>query len=586
MTETAPRLAADPARLGDAYDVVIVGSGYGGAITAARLGFANRQARRRLRIAVLERGDEHPTGTGPESEGALLHQLRSHVNPLGLYDIRRFDTVDVIMGCGLGGTSLNNMSVGLAPDREVFLEAWPEAFRREVERSPDGLGGLEEHYGRARRMLGVNPWRTEQALAKAGAFDEIASRGGMVGEPLEIAVSTEDRVTRYGVRRARCINCGDCCMVCNVGAKNTLMTNYLPMARHFGVELFTRIEVDHLTAVSLGAGTAAEAGGYRLVCRRRSGPRGLETSERVVTARRVVLSAGVLGTSGILLRSREAGLALSPRLGEGFSGNGDNFAAAYNTDLVTDAQGFGTDTGPRSKIKAGPSITSVMRHGADQPDLRKRFTVQDITPPSAVVDALRLGLVGLAAKVYPDWHPDRVNRWRKDVEWNSDGAMNHSLLFLIMAHDSSDGRIVLDDEGSVRVEWPGAPSERIYTEVDAVLKNAVEQIDGTYISNPRWSSRFLGNNLITAHPLGGCATADSVDYGVVDHAGRVLHPDGGVHDGLYVSDGSVIPRALAVNPLLTISMFTERAADHLRDELGLPAYDAEHEADDYAPAAG
>jgi hypothetical protein len=111
----------------------------------------------------------------------------------------------------------------------------------------------------------------------------------------------------------------------------------------------------------------------------------------------------------------------------------------------------------------------------------------------------------------------------------------------------------------------------------------VKQIDGTYITNPVWSNRLLGNNLVTAHPLGGCATADSVDYGVVDHRGRVFHPDGGVHKGLYVSDGSVMPRALAVNPLLTISMFTERAAEHLRRELRLPAYDAELEGDDRAP---
>jgi hypothetical protein len=162
--------------------------------------------------------------------------------------------------------------------------------------------------------------------------------------------------------------------------------------------------------------------------------------------------------------------------------------------------------------------------------------------------------------------------------------MNHSLGFLIMAHDNSAGRIVLDDDGHPQIDWPGAPAEPIYAEVNAILRAAVEAIGGRYLPDPRWSSHLLGNNLVTAHPLGGCATADSIADGVVDDAGSVFAPGGGVYDGLRVCDGSVIPRALAVNPLLTISMFAERAADSLRSELGLPAYDDEAEGDDRGPA--
>ena len=116
-------LATDPALLSDVYDVLIVGSGYGGAITAARLGFANHQAGGKLRLAVLERGIEHPVGSGPEDETALIMQLRTKANPLGFYDQLPGDTIDVIQGCGLGGTSLNNMNAAVVPDREVFLDA-------------------------------------------------------------------------------------------------------------------------------------------------------------------------------------------------------------------------------------------------------------------------------------------------------------------------------------------------------------------------------------------------------------------------------------------------------------------------------
>jgi cholesterol oxidase len=569
-------LATDPALLGDAYDIVIVGSGYGGAITAARLGFANQAARAGLRIAVLERGVEHPVGSGPEDEHALLSALRTKANPLGFFELLPGDSIDVIQGCGLGGTSLNNMNAAVVPDREVFLDYWPQAFRAEVLGSTDGVGGLDEYYGRARRMLGANPYRTGQGLAKASVFDAIAERAGTHGEPVWLVVNPTRRTTRFDVARDACTNCGDCCMVCNVGAKNTLASNYLPMAKRFGVGLFTRVEVDSVQH-------AGAEDSYRLHCLRRTGVSGCKTARHVITARHVVLAAGSLGSTAILLRSRRDGLELSDRLGEGFSGNGDAFGVAYNTDRVTNAQGFGSGGGERAQLKAGPSITSMMRFGADQPDLSKRFTVQDLTPPRALVDVLRRGFIALAETTEPDLHPDSVARVLEDVRWNTTGAMNHTLGFLIMAHDSSDGRIVLDGDGHPQIDWPGAPDEPIYQHANEVLRHAVEAIGGRYLANPRWSSWVLGNNLVTAHPLGGCATADDAGGGVVDHAGRVFTADGGVYDGLRVCDGAVVPRALAVNPLLTISMFAERAADTLRSELGLPAYDAAFEGDDVAP---
>ncbi|MGH2943817.1 MAG: GMC oxidoreductase, partial [Solirubrobacteraceae bacterium] len=570
-------LATDPALLGDAYDVVIVGSGYGGAVTAARLGFANHKAGAQLRIAVLERGVEHPVGSGPEDEHALFSALRTKANPLGFYELVLGDSIDIIQGCGLGGTSLNNMNAAVVPDREVFLNHWPQAFRAQVLRAADGVGGLEEHYGRARRMLGANPYRVGQGFAKASVFDAIAERAGMQGEPVWLTVSPSARITRHDVPRAACTNCGDCCMVCNVGAKNTLASNYLPIAGHFGVQLFTRVEVDHVQL-------AGDRGGYRLHCLLRTGAGGLATAPRVIAARRVVLAAGSLGSTAILLRSRRAGLRLSDRLGDGFSGNGDAFGVAYNTDRVTDAQGFGTGGGERARLRAGPSITSMMRFGAEQPDLSRRFTVQDLTPPRALVDVLRRGFAALAGATELDLHPDSLARVLEDDEWNTTGAMNHTLGLLIMAHDSSDGRIVLDDEGRPRIDWPHAPDDPIYERVNAILRDAVEAIGGRYLVNPRWSSWLLGNNNLTAHPLGGCATADDAGGGVVDHAGRVFTADGGIYDGLRVCDGSVVPRALAVNPLLTISMFAERAADTLRSELGLPPYDAAVEGDDVVPA--
>jgi len=567
---SAATLASEPELLGREYDVVIVGSGYGGAVTAARLGIANAATGGKLRIAVLERGKEHPTGTFPETQEGALREVCSSLNPLGLFQIHRNDDIDVIQGNGLGGTSLMNFNVAFRPDREVFLHSWPKEFREIVEADPDGLGELAEYFQRAEAMLDVIPYADVEAMPRVDVLNKIAEKAGAKITNLNIAVSNEDRLSRYGVERKKCILHGGDGTGDNSSSKNTLMTNYLPMAHHFGVELYTCIEVDQVRE--------SDDGRWRVTGFRRSGS---TTTPVEITSTRVVLSAGTLGSNGILMRSRKSGLDISPRLGKNFSGNGDSFGIAYNTDHRTDTQAWSTtDAAPRNELRCGPSINAAMRFGADQPDLRKRFTVEDLSVPRALQDVFRLGLMGLAGLKYPDINPARVNRWRKDIQYNTDGAMNHSLGFLIMVHDNSDGELVLRKDGSVGIDWPGAPTERAYQDVNEKLKPAVEAIGGTYIKNPWWANTLFGNHLLTAHPLGGCAMSDNVDGGVVDHAGKVFRADGRVHTGLYVIDGSVLPRAIGVNPMLTISMFAERAADQLRAEMGLPQYDPDTERDD------
>lgn len=575
MTEVADSLAAPVDALADDYDVIIVGSGYGGAITAGRLGAANAAAGGELRIAVLERGAEHPTGTFPESEEQAFTLLRSALSPMGIFSLERFKTIDVLSASGLGGTSLMNFNVAIVPDREVFQASWPQEFRALVEDSDEGVGGLEEYFGRASRMLGAIPYADNVPLRRVHAFEKIAGHAGAEIETLNITVSDEDRETKFGVRRKKSPNHGGDGTGDNSFSKNTLMTNYLPMAAHFGVELHPGIEVDRIEPT--------EDGRWRIHAIRRSGTLGRKSTPVTLTTTRVVLSAGTLGTNGILLRSAKEGLALSVRLGKNFSGNGDHFGIAYNTDLRTDTQSWATVEGePRNQLECGPSINVAMRLGGDQSDHRKRILVEDLSLPRALVDVFRIGLMGLAATKYRDFRPAKLNRWRRDIGFNDNGAMNHSLGFLIMVHDNSDGEIKLLKNGNVKVDWPGAPTERAYKDVEDLLTPAVEAVGGSYIKNPLHDLAILGNHLLTAHPIGGCATADTVAGGVVDHAGRVFDPTGDVHAGLYVADGSVLPRAIGVNPFLTISMFTERMVSLLRTEMGLPAYDVDAEGDDRA----
>lgn len=563
-------LAVDNQFLRDHYDVVIVGSGYGGAITAARLGCANFLAGGKLRIAVLERGDEHPTGTFPARELHFMSKVRHPtLNPLGLYEYLPHEGIDVVQGCGLGGTSLINANVAIQPDREVLVAGWPAALAEEAQ-----SGRFQTYFQRAADMLGLTPYAEQEPLTKVGVFQGATAAAGGHAQPLSLVVSRRERRTRYGVQRRACTRCGDCVTGCNVGAKNTLATNYLPMAQHFGVELIPRVEVRWVQKDA--------ALGYKLRCKKLQRPFGTQWREQEVHADTVVLAAGSLGTTGILLRSQEQGLSLSPRLGHGFSGNGDFVAIAYNSDHRTDILGSGVDAGPRSHIKAGPTITVGARFQSDIPGPRGRYLVEDVSVPRALVDLMRKGFFALAPLESESWsHIDAAAalRWAADMGWNETGAANSSLAFLIMGHDHAAGRIVRKGEG-VSVVWPQAAADEIFPAVNRILARAAASIGATYLQNPRWHHRLLGRSLITAHPLGGCATADDVKDGVVDHRGRVWSADGALHRGLLVADGAVIPRSLGVNPFMTISAFAERAAEHLRHDLGLPPFAADVERDD------
>ena len=160
------------------FDVVIVGSGYGGSIAAARLGVANHQAGGGLKIALLERGREHSVGTFPEHLEQLGAKVYDRlVNPLGLFEYIPGKDIDVIKGSGLGGTSLINANVAIRPDPEIFVKDWPEPIARE-----DKTKDWWRYYERAEHMLDaiqfakpdVNPLGRE--LTKIDPFRRVGRR--------------------------------------------------------------------------------------------------------------------------------------------------------------------------------------------------------------------------------------------------------------------------------------------------------------------------------------------------------------------------------------------------------------------------
>jgi cholesterol oxidase len=564
-------LATDPALLKDEYDVVIVGSGYGGATTAARLGYANAKAGGRLRIAILERGIEHPTGSYPVTAGEFAGLLKTPVSPLGLFEFVISSTFAVVQGSGLGGTSLCNGNVCIIPDREVFEKYWPRAISEE---DPP----LGKYYQRALAMLDAVPYADGEDLAKARVLEEMSRAVGGAFSHLNLAVTKTARVTRYGIPRLPCVNCTSCISGCNYEAKNTLDKNYLPMARHFGVEMFTRMEIDSI--VKLGGGGAGK--GYQLAVKQRLGKSGTDVQWRTVNARRLVLAAGCLGTNGILLRSQTPSLRFSRQLGQHFSGNGDFFALAYNLDQVANFNGWGIGVPEEFHVKGGPTITSVFHLNQDKP-LNQRLTIEEASMPAPFVETFR-NLAFAAAPGQP-WlflnTPAKFRRWLSDRYRNNTGAINSSLLFLGMGFDSSNGVVKLKSDGEVTIDWPGASDDEVFKLLTPPTIQASEALGGNQLPNPLLTFDLpFTTRPMTGHPIGGCATAEDVDHGVVDAAGRVFDADGGLHDGLYIFDGSVFPFAIGVNVLLTVTAFAERASELLRRELGLPGFDPAGEGSD------
>jgi cholesterol oxidase len=293
---------------------VIVGSGYGGAVTAARLAAADLDPK--PSVCILERGREWPLGSFPDTFERVMAEQRSPVNPLGLYDNPHFRDISVLKACGLGGGSLINFNVAIAPDEDAFeTGAWPRSIRRNT---------LEPYYGRALQMLDVSPHPQAASFPKFQALDRAARAIGAHAEPVPIAVNFGTRGSNeHGMKQEPCNGCGNCFAGCNYGGKNTLYMNYLPMARNAGAEIYTQINVEWVEKLA--------SGGWRIHGRAREGRREKKFS---LDARNVVLAAGSLNSTEILLRSEMHGLKVSHRLGSGFSGNGDFFAFAYNFDHI------------------------------------------------------------------------------------------------------------------------------------------------------------------------------------------------------------------------------------------------------------
>ncbi len=557
------RLARPASEVRPQYDAVVIGSGYGGGVAASRL------ARAGLKVAVLERGKEHLPGEFPT--GLLAAQRQTQISAMGkrvgaadaLFDVRLGRDVHCLVGCGVGGTSLINANVCLSPDNLVFEdERWPSALRTDHY--------LHLGFHRAREMLSPQQLPGTSTPLKFAALEKAAEAIGRAAERVPLHITFAEKVNRAGVRQPACTECGDCMGGCNVGAKTTVHSTYLTDAVNFGAEIFTGASVRFVERAPDGLWrvayqTADDAA--RIVPR------------RAVTARIVVVAAGTLGSNEIMLRSRERGLKISGQLGKRVSTNADSIAFGYDNDMPVNAIGVGTAN--RAKVPPpGPAVSGLIdfrrRRNPDE-----RLAIVEASVQSAMASVLPFMLPagaalapgGNADKSIADIFSDAKSTAESVFAGAYTGAVHKTQIFLAVGHDSGTGEIALEGE-HVALNWPNALSEPVFKAIDETLRSIVAATGGKYVPNPV-SNRFLGGNLLTVHPLGGCAMGEDRSNGVVDHKCRVFDADpskraDAVYDGLYVCDGSVMPRSLGVHPLLTITAVAERAMLLLALDRSLP----------------
>ncbi|MGO9012365.1 MAG: alpha/beta fold hydrolase [Bryobacteraceae bacterium] len=546
-----PRLSSPIEDIQDHYTVVVIGSGYGGGIAASRMARAGQS------VCVLERGKEFQPGEYPDTEGeALLEtQVRTPEGTVGsktgLYDFVVGDGINVFLGCGLGGTSLVNANVSLEAEPRVFQDArWPAQVRQDLPTL------VQQGYDRAREMLKPTPFpESLPPLPKMGALEKSAQYLEQKFYRTPINVTFETKVNHVGVPQNACTMCGDCVTGCNYGAKNTTLMNYLPDARNFGAEIFTQVPVRYIER--------REGKWFVHYQPLHEGREDFNAPDMFVTADIVMLGAGTLGSTEILLRSKAEGLPVSECVGERFSGNGDVLGFSYNGDQEVNGIGFGHRK-PGEIPPVGPCITGVIDI-RNQPKLEDGMIVEEGSVPGALA-GLMPGALETAAKTAGKNTDtslgDLIEQKKRELEslvgGAHRGAVHNTQTYLVMTHDSGDGKMRLEND-RLKLEWPGVGKELIFDKVNETLLNATTPLEGTYVIDPLWTKLFK-KDLVTVHPLGGCVMADDASSGVVNHKGQVYAGASGseTYDSLYVCDGSVIPVPLGVNPLLTISAMAER----------------------------
>jgi cholesterol oxidase len=524
MTETASQ--------NHDFDYVVIGSGFGGAVSACRL------TEKGYSVAVLEMGKRWTAADFPKTTWNLRRWVwRPRLGLYGFYNMRPFKHVMILCGNAVGGGSITYANTMLAPPDVV----WSEGSWKDLS---DWQREMPAHYATARRMLGVTENRilgdADHMLKKMADAQGI----GATFYKQDVAVYFGDEPGKVhpdpyfngeGPERSSCIGCGGCMVGCRFNAKNTLDKNYLYFAEKRGAKVFAETRV--VDVRPLGAADGSE--GYALTTERSTAR--LFKQRKTITARHVVLSASALGTMDLLLKMKERGAlpAVSERLGEQVRTNSESILGVRFP-------------GAQFDMSKGVAIGSGIH--------LDRFTHIEATRYSKGSDAI--GMIATMLVSGQGWR--RIFKWiaaafRHPIKFARAGwpfgFARQTLILLVMQTIDAPLRMQLRR----RWFWPfnrrlSTVGTRIPTNIpqaNAFAERAAKELGGIALTS---TSEILFDLPMTAHIIGGCVMGTTAADGVIDAQHRVFG-----YRNLYVIDGSAVGANLGVNPSLTITALAERA---------------------------
>ncbi|WP_329208207.1 GMC family oxidoreductase [Streptomyces sp. NBC_00683] len=528
------------------YDVVVVGSGFGGAVSALRL------SEKGYRVGILEAGRRFTPATLPKNSWDIKNYLWAPA--LGLFGIQRvhlLGKVMVLAGAGVGGGSLNYANTLYVPPAPFFED-------RQWAGITDWQDELAPYYDQAKRMLGV---RLNPTMTPADVHLKAAAEAMGVGDSFHFApvgVFFGDGVDADGTSKAKpgvevadpyfggagparkaCSECGECMTGCRHGAKNTLNENYLYLAEKAGAVIHPM--------TSVVAVTDDPDGGYRVSTVPTNRRRKAEPA--VLRARKVVVAAGTYGTQTLLHTMKDQGLLprLSSKLGELTRTNSEGLVGAQTSDRrYRKKHGIA-----KADFSKGVAITSSIH-----PDENTHIEPVRYGKGSNAMGALTILQVPYSTHRVLGWlgnmvkHPTLAARSLSNRRWSERtiiGLVMQSLDNSLTAYrkPSGIGKGLLTAR-----QGHGAPNPTQIAEATQGATLLAEEINGFPGSN---IGELMGTPL-TAHFLGGCAIGASAEEGVIDPYHRVYG-----HPGISVVDGSAVSANLGVNPSLTITAQAERA---------------------------
>ena len=558
------------------FDAVIVGSGFGGSVTAFRLAQAG------WRVCVLERGKAYPPGSFPRSPHDMARNFWSPSGgTYGMFDVWSFRGLEGLVSSGLGGGSLIYANVMLRKDERWFVH---DRDRGGYETWPVTRADLDPHYDEAERMLAVQRYpfheRPYSETRKTRAMREAAEAGGLewmlpplavtFGNPGDTPVPgepiREPHGNLHGRTRLTCTLCGECDVGCNTGSKNTLDHTYLSAAQRAGADLRTLSEVKSFAPRTDGRGFTVTYVRHDLAREGTSLDVG-KLPHTTISATRLIMSAGTFGSTYLLLRNRDAFGGVHPLLGTRFCGNGDLLSFALRCRDTRN----GVEHGRRLDPSRGPVITSAIRYpdGEDDPSLgsARGMYIEDAGYPAFMSwIAETSNTMGFARRfLYFAWQRLRARfGGASDSNIGTDisrllgdcALSSESLPLLGMGRDTPDGVMRLS-EGWLDIDWSTRGSSLYFDRMRGAMRDIVDSWGGRFMDNPMWYFK----RVITVHPLGGCPMGRHTGEGMTNEWGEVY----GI-PGLYVADGSVMPGPVGANPSLTIAALAERFAQRMVED--------------------